>query len=50
MRRDREVLDSFDLIITTSLMQSVDESVSVCAQEWQGEGECMTERCAECQN
>ena len=30
MRIDLEVLNSFDLIITTSMMQSVDESVSVC--------------------
>ena len=30
MRIDLEVLNSFDLIIKTSTMQSVDESVSVC--------------------
>ena len=35
---------SFDFIITTSMKQSVDESVSVCAQEGQGEGECMPEQ------
>ena len=29
-RNNLEVLNSFDLIITTSMMQSVDESVSVC--------------------
>ena len=30
MRIDLQVLSSFDLIKTTSMMQSVDESVSVC--------------------
>ena len=32
MRIDLEVLNSFDLITKTSMMQSVDESVSVCVQ------------------
>ena len=33
MRIDLEVLISFDLIISTSMMQSVDESVSVSSIE-----------------
>ena len=34
MRIDLEILSSFDLIMTTSMMQSVDESgVSVCEGE-----------------
>ena len=33
MRTDLEVLNSSDLVITTSMMQSVDECVSVCVCE-----------------
>ena len=44
MRIDREVLSSFDFIITTRMMQSVDDSECVCVCEAERESENEHER------